>query len=157
MTQRTGKRPIAPKLKAQKFDGSKAPLDLLARSWLTSVAQVMAFGAEKYAKHNWRSGIPDAQARYMAAAMRHILAHNEGEAIDPESGLLHLAHASCCLMFATELLQTHPELDGRFIKETPCKTPHKPGLKHSSKSSSTVESVHREEWLRRNLPPTNSK
>ena len=52
--------------------------------------------------------------RPLAAAMRHIMAFNDGEDKDPESGLSHLAHAACCIMFLLEFEKTHPELDDRY-------------------------------------------
>lgn len=36
----------------------------------------------------------------MAAAMRHLAARAEGVLVDEESGLPHLAHAVCSLLFA---------------------------------------------------------
>lgn len=95
-----------------KFDQDKVPLDLLSSTWLFGVGKVLGFGAKKYAAHNWRKGI--SQSRLLGAALRHILAHIGGEDMDPESGLLHLHHASCCLMFASELYETRPDLDDRY-------------------------------------------
>lgn len=100
------------KNKGIKHDQTKEPLSLLSRVWLLGVASVMAFGAKKYKSHNWRAGIE--RSRLLSAALRHILAYNEGEDLDPESGLSHLDHASCCLMFAREHHETHPELDDRY-------------------------------------------
>ncbi len=97
-----------------KYDQTKEPVSLLSRVWLLGVARVMGFGAKKYAAHNWRGGIE--RSRLLSAALRHILAYNEGEDTDPESGLPHLDHASCCLMFARETHETHPELDDRWKK-----------------------------------------
>jgi hypothetical protein len=37
--------------------------------------------------------------RPFSAAMRHLWAWWKGEQADPETGLPHLAHAACCLMF----------------------------------------------------------
>lgn len=95
-----------------KHDQTKEPLSLLSRAWLLGVASVMAFGARKYATHNWRGGIE--RSRLISAALRHILAYNEGEDKDQETGLSHLDHASCCLMFARELHDTRPDLDDRY-------------------------------------------
>lgn len=99
-------------VKGVKYDQSKEPLSLLSRVWLLGVARVMAFGAKKYAAHNWRGGIE--RSRLVSAALRHILAYNEGEDVDPETGLSHLDHASCCLMFARELHETRPDTDDRY-------------------------------------------
>lgn len=98
-----------------KHDEGKEPLDLLSRIWLLGTARVLAFGARKYARQNWRGGIQ--RSRLIAAALRHLLAYNEGEDLDPESGLNHLDHASCCLMFAREMHETRPDLDDRWKAE----------------------------------------
>ncbi len=95
-----------------KYDNGKEPLSLLSRIWLTGVARVLEFGARKYASHNWRGGIE--RSRLLSAALRHLLAYNEGQDLDPETGLNHLDHASCCLMFARELHETRPDLDDRY-------------------------------------------
>lgn len=81
-----------------KHDGGKAPLALIAPSWLFGVAEVLGFGQKKYHAWNWTGGFQ--WSRLSSAAQRHILAWQSGEDIDPESGLHHLLHASCCLMFA---------------------------------------------------------
>lgn len=100
-----------------KFDDNKPPLQLLDGLWLTGVAQVLAFGAVKYAPHNWRKGLQ--LSRLLGAALRHIFAFLGGQDKDPETGLSHLYHASCCLMFAANMHETRPDMDDRFKPETP--------------------------------------
>jgi hypothetical protein len=97
---------------AMKFDTDKLPVNLLSSEALLQTAAVLKFGADKYHAHNWRDGF--AWSRPLAAAMRHIMAYNDGEDKDPESGLSHLAHAACCIMFLLEFEKTHPELDDRY-------------------------------------------
>jgi hypothetical protein len=97
---------------AIKHDSDKPPMNLLSREALEQTAMVMAFGKEKYAAHNWRGGF--AWSRPLSAAMRHLMAFNDGEDKDPESGLSHLAHAACCIMFLLEFEKTHKHLDDRF-------------------------------------------
>ena len=97
---------------ALKFDSGKLPLHLLSTEAMNQTAAVLAFGAEKYAEHNWRKGF--VWSRPLSAAMRHITAFNAGEDKDPESGLSHLAHAACCIMFLLEFEKTHQELDDRY-------------------------------------------
>jgi hypothetical protein len=97
---------------AIKHDQDKLPLHLLSTEAMNQTAAVLAFGAQKYAEHNWRNGF--AWSRPLAAAMRHITAFNAGEDTDPESGLSHLAHAACCIMFLLEFEKTHPHLDDRY-------------------------------------------
>lgn len=97
---------------ALKFDQDKLPLHLLSTEAMNQTAAVLKFGAIKYAEHNWRKGFT--WSRPLAAAMRHITAFNNGEDTDPESGLSHLAHAACCIMFLLEFEKTHKELDDRY-------------------------------------------
>lgn len=96
-----------------KFDTDKPRMDLLDTNFLVGVAEVLTFGAKKYAAHNWRKGIE--VSRSIAGAMRHITSFNSGENLDPESGKSHLYHAACCLMFAQGMLDSMPEKDDRFI------------------------------------------
>ncbi len=95
-----------------KHDQDKVQLDLLSHIWLMGVGKVLSFGARKYAAHNWRKGI--SRSRLLGACLRHVFAYLGGEDTDPETGLLHLHHASCCLMFASELHETRPDLDDRY-------------------------------------------
>jgi hypothetical protein len=39
--------------------------------------------------------------------MRHLVAYQSGEEIDPESGKSHLAHAQCCLIFLAWVDKNH--------------------------------------------------
>lgn len=80
-----------------KYDEGKVPFDLLDPSYLEGTAQVLAFGATKYASYNWANGMK--WSRCFAALMRHMWKWWRGEALDEETGLSHLYHASCCLMF----------------------------------------------------------
>ncbi len=98
--------------RGHKFDSEKNRLELLSSSWISGVGLVLTYGAKKYAANNWRKGIE--RTRLLGAALRHIFSYMKGEDIDPETGLLHLYHASCCLMFASELHYTQPETDDRY-------------------------------------------
>lgn len=62
------------------------------------VAKVMEFGARKYSRGNWAK-VDNLQERYMDAVLRHLNAVRRGEKLDDESGLSHLAHAACCVLF----------------------------------------------------------
>lgn len=81
-----------------KDDAGKARWDLLPYGPLSEVVRVLTFGAKKYGDGNWRD-VEDADARYFAAAVRHLVAWKLGEGLDPETGASHLAHAVCCLLF----------------------------------------------------------
>ena len=97
---------------AVKFDQQKPPIDLIEPSFLTGIANVLAHGADKYAAHNWRGGIET--SRLYAATQRHLNAFWSGEDIDPESGLPHLYHAACSLMFLCWTTEVRSDLDDRW-------------------------------------------
>ena len=97
-----------------KHDTGKAPIDLVDGEAIIAIADVLAFGAQKYAAHNWRAGI--AWSRLYSATMRHLLAFWSGEETDPESGLPHLAHALCGLMFLHWHAQHRRDLDDRWVE-----------------------------------------
>ncbi len=81
-----------------KYDAGKLRWDLLPMSAVEKIVAVMTFGAAKYGPNNWQA-LDDFESRYFAALERHLVAWRRGERIDPESGLPHLAHAGCCLVF----------------------------------------------------------
>lgn len=82
----------------KKHDKGKPMWDLLPWRQVAKIVDVMTFGANKYGSNTWQ-GIDDGKNRYFAALMRHLTAWKDGEKIDPESGIHHLAHAGCCLLF----------------------------------------------------------
>ncbi len=90
----------------RKYDNDKPDYTLLPWDAVEDVVRVLDFGAKKYARDNWRY-VDDAGIRYLAAAFRHLAAHARGEDIDPESGISHLAHAGCCVLFLLSLEKTH--------------------------------------------------
>ena len=98
-------------MEGKKYDEEKAKLYLLPPKSILEVGKVLTYGADKYDAENWRK-VDDLQNRYTSAALRHIFAHIDGEADDPETGLSHLAHAMCCLLFKLE-----DELLGKSEKE----------------------------------------
>ena len=55
-------------------------------------------GAEKYADNNWQY-VDNADDRYYAAILRHLVEWRKGSKIDSESGLNHLAHVMCNVLF----------------------------------------------------------
>ena len=81
-----------------KYDSDKPRWNLLPLATVQEVVKVLTFGASKYGANNWQK-LKDAQDRYFAALMRHLTQWQSGEHIDKESGLPHLAHAACDVMF----------------------------------------------------------
>jgi len=82
----------------RKSDNDKNRLDLIIPGFITGLGKVLTHGAKKYEPNNWQT-LDAPLNRYYGAAMRHIEAWREGELLDPESGLPHLFHAVCNLMF----------------------------------------------------------
>lgn len=80
-----------------KYDEKKLDYTLVPWEAMDEVVEVLMFGAEKYSANNWKKVTP--HERYEKAALRHILTYIKGEKNDPESGLSHLSHAMCCLLF----------------------------------------------------------
>lgn len=89
-----------------KADKGKLELSLVNTELVKAVAEVRMYGTEKYGdSENWRKVEPK---RYVDALYRHLLAYIEGNEVDEESGLSHLAHMACNLSFL---------LDKEYLKE----------------------------------------
>ena len=84
---------------------------------METTTQVLAYGAKKYAGHNWRKGMK--WSYLIAAALRHLYAIKWGEDLDPETGLSHYGHFGCCLAFLIEyqtFSNLYGHMDDRFIR-----------------------------------------
>ena len=89
-----------------KADKGKLELSLVNPKLVKAVAEVRMYGTEKYGdSENWRKVEPK---RYVDALYRHLLAYIEGNEVDEESGLSHLAHMACNISFL---------LDKEYLKE----------------------------------------
>lgn len=99
---------------ATKFDEGKTDMTMVEPEFIEGVASVMMFGQKKYTRNNWKSGSGLAVSRLLASLLRHIFAFIKGEDLDPESGLSHLYHASCNIMFIMYFLKHKPSNDDRF-------------------------------------------
>lgn len=92
--------------KGRKFDAGKLDYTLVPFEALDEIVKVLMFGAQKYERENWRH-VDNAMQRYAAAAFRHLTAYSKGEANDPETGVSHLAHAGCCILFMLGVEKQH--------------------------------------------------
>lgn len=84
--------------KGLKFDDGKLDYSLVDDAAEAEMVAVLTFGAVKYERGNW-AHVEGAKVRYTSAIRRHLAAWRGGEALDPETGLHHLAHAACCVHF----------------------------------------------------------
>ncbi len=79
-----------------KLDAGKDEYDMVLYSFpeaLAAVDKVGKFGSKKYSKGGFLE-VPNGQVRYFNAGIRHQIQKLRGEATDPESNELHLAHAA---------------------------------------------------------------
>lgn len=84
-----------------KKDSGKVRVELVPVRAILWAAKVFAYGASsKYKAWSWVS-LP--QHRTYASALRHLYAWRDGERLDPESGMPHLAHALTNVMMMLEI------------------------------------------------------
>ena len=90
----------------------KAPMSTLPTGVAYEAALAMLEGARKYGRHNYRvMGVRGSV--YYDAAKRHLDAWWEGEDIDPDSGLHHLAKALGCLFVLRDSMLMENWVDDR--------------------------------------------
>lgn len=94
-----------------------AQLGALDPASLMEVAKIAGFGAQKYERYNYLLGF--SWSLSYDALQRHLHAFWNGEDVDEESGLFHLAHAAwqclCLLSFSMRNLGT----DDRYKGQSP--------------------------------------
>ncbi len=95
-----------------KYDSGKPDLSLLPTSSLEAMARALMYGEQKYNRNNFKAGFNS--NRLIAACLRHVNAWNDGEDLDPESGVDHLGHALACLAMLTECRKLGTLVDGRY-------------------------------------------
>jgi hypothetical protein len=76
---------------------TKVPtLSLIPSTVLVQIGRAMENGGQKYGPFNWREH-PVKSSVYVDAAMRHLMAWQDGEENAADSGVHHLGHAAACL------------------------------------------------------------
>jgi hypothetical protein len=108
-------------MQGTKHDQDKVRMELLPPVALEEIAKVLTHGGKKYDDHNWRKGFK--YSRLIGAALRHVFAFARGENLDPETGLSHLAHAACCMMFLIDHMVLGYGQDDRYNAEVKIPTP----------------------------------
>ena len=84
---------------AVRDDSGKTNWSLMPFEALEEINKVLEFGATKYAANNWQEGTGFKYSRVLNSLLRHTFAFMRGEDKDPESGLSHMAHAGCNVLF----------------------------------------------------------
>lgn len=86
---------------AKRYDAGKTPFadfdTFFDEGFAAEIGAAFRYGAIKYGKDNWKAGM--SWFRCMNSCRRHLLAFWKGERLDPESGIHHLALATCSIMF----------------------------------------------------------
>lgn len=109
--------------KGLRYDANKLGLHLLPVLALGEVAAVLDYGQKKYssdsydATDNWRKGLK--WRATVGSLLRHSFAFLRGEDRDPESGLLHMAHAACNALFLIQFALTSGGTDDRYKEVQP--------------------------------------
>lgn len=78
--------------KNDRKDG-KVRMDLLPWPELEKIAEVYTAGAKKYGDHNWEN-LENGYERYKGAMLRHLTEVEKGNAIDEDTGCLHIAQVA---------------------------------------------------------------
>jgi len=78
---------------------------------MEEAARVFEYGAQKYAAWNWAKGMPWSVP--VGCILRHWLAEESGEDLDPESGRRHWGHVACNVIMLVHFEDTYPEGDDR--------------------------------------------
>ena len=88
-----------PEEQALRFNTNKSQLSsmLEADVAMKGMCKVFEFGAEKYARSNWKKGLPVDEI--IDSLLRHLMSVANGEVIDPESKLPHIDHITCNAVF----------------------------------------------------------
>ena len=108
----TGLGNNTPPKRALRYNKDKPMLGLIDAEFELELGKVLTAGAIKYAKENWRKGLPWTEV--VDSMKRHINAFMRGEDIDPETDCHHMAHAACNAMFLVWYSKYKKEFDNRY-------------------------------------------
>ena len=116
---------------------AKLPFHLWPETASALGSMALLDGALRYGRTNWRA-VGVRASIYYDACRRHLTRWFEGEDIDPDSELPHLAHALACLAILVDSMAAGNMHDDRMIKGGFAKllkelTPHVSRLKEKYK------------------------
>lgn len=92
---------------ALRYNQGKVQWSLVDYKSIEPMVRVLEYGCKKYAKDNWKKGMPASQI--IESMLRHTFKLLEGELTDPESGIEHVGHIQCNAMFLAYVLREKPE------------------------------------------------
>ena len=102
--------------KGLRHNEGKVKVELIPPRWILALAEVLTKGAEKYEERNWEKGME--WSKCYSAAQRHLLAFWDGEDLDKETGLPHVAHAAWNCLALLTYSEEHQEDDNRPVTKS---------------------------------------
>lgn len=96
---------------ALRYNQGKLQWSMVDFESLEGLVKVLEYGANKYARDNWKQGMP--VTKISESLMRHLFAFLRGEDVDSESGCSHISHVMCNAMFIEYMLREKPHYDDR--------------------------------------------
>lgn len=84
---------------AVRYNEGKRDWSLVPMGSVEEILKVLEFGKTKYSAWNWSKGDGFKYMDVYNSIMRHLVAWKAGEDTDPESGLSHIAHIGCNVLF----------------------------------------------------------
>lgn len=106
-------------MSAEHKDTGKPVVADITYSLLEAIGTVLkrAQDSGKYPRYNWKEG--GEITRFAASAIRHVFKYLDGVEKDEETGLPHLWHAACNLMFLIEWHKKGTVIDDRYHHDKP--------------------------------------
>ena len=96
-------------MQALRYNQGKVEWSLVDFKSLEPMVKVLEYGCRKYARNNWKKGMPATQI--IESMLRHTFKLLEGELVDPESGIEHIGHIQCNALFLSYVLSEKPEFN----------------------------------------------
>lgn len=100
-----------------RYNEEKPKWSLVHYKSLEPMVRVLEMGAKKYSADNWKIGLN--RSEILESTMRHLTALMDGELLDKESGISHMAHIQCNAMF-----YNYHEANNSFTEELAPKHRH---------------------------------
>lgn len=103
---------------AVRYNEGKRDWSLMPMGSVEEILKVLEFGKTKYSAWNWSKGDGFKYMDVYNSIMRHLVAWKSGEDTDPESGLSHIAHIGCNVLFLLHFINNqdkYPNNDDRHI------------------------------------------
>lgn len=112
MTTKPTTKPTNPK---DAIGSDKVPVHLWPQTATVLGAMALMEGMLKYGRSNWRA-VGIRASIYNDAIIRHLNAWFEGEDIDPDSGLPHMAHVLACAAIIVDAIAADRFRDDRMYR-----------------------------------------